>query len=52
MAELRGAATRRQASDDLLRESKARLQVAIDVAQLGSWQYDPHQRVVSLDMRS
>jgi PAS domain S-box-containing protein len=52
MAELRGAATRRQASDDLLRESKARLQVAIDVAQLGSWQYDPHHRVVSLDMRS
>jgi PAS domain S-box-containing protein len=52
MAELRGAATRRQASDDLLRESKARLQVAIDVAQLGSWQYDPHQRLVSLDMRS
>jgi len=52
MAELRGAATRRQASDDLLRESKARLQVAIDVAQLGPWQYDPHQRVVSLDMRS
>src|SRR5713226_129850 len=52
MAELRGAATRRQASDALLRESKARLQVAIDVAQLGSWQYDPHQRVVSLDMHS
>jgi PAS domain-containing protein len=31
--------------------SKARLQVAIDAAQLGSWQYDPRHRVVSGDTR-
>jgi PAS domain S-box-containing protein len=58
MAELRGAAARRQAAEDMLRESerqlyasKARLQVAIDAAQLGSWQYDPSRRVVSGDTR-
>ncbi len=58
MAELRGAAARRQAAEDLLRDSerqlyasKARLQVAIDAAQLGSWRYDPSHRVVSGDTR-
>jgi PAS domain S-box-containing protein len=59
MAELRGAAARRQAAEDLLRDSerqlytsKARLQAAVDVAQLGSWQYDPRNRVASWDTRS
>jgi PAS domain S-box-containing protein len=59
MAELRGAAVRRQAAEDLLREnerhlfaSKARLQIAMDAAQLGWWQYDPRRRVFSGDARS
>jgi len=52
MAELRGTAARRQAAENLLRESKDRLQLAMDAAQLGSWQYDPRHRVVSGDMRS
>jgi PAS domain-containing protein len=51
MAELRGAAARRQAADDLLRKSKGRLQIALNAAQLGSWQYDPLRRVVSGDTR-
>jgi PAS domain S-box-containing protein len=52
MAELRGAAARRQAAEDLLRDSKDRLQLALNAAQLGWWQYDPGSRVVSWDMRS
>jgi PAS domain-containing protein len=52
MAELRGTAARRQAAENLLRESKDRLQLAMDAAQLGSWQYDPRHRVVSGDARS
>jgi PAS domain S-box-containing protein len=59
MAELRGAAARRQATEDLLRDSerhllasKARLQIAMDAAQLGWWQYDPRRRVFSGDARS
>jgi PAS domain S-box-containing protein len=40
----------RQATD-LLRESKDRLQLALDAAQLGSWQYDPFTRKVSGDAR-
>jgi PAS domain S-box-containing protein len=59
MAELRGAAERRRASDDLLRESErqlfasnTRLQIAMDAAQLGSWQYDPRRLVASWDTRS
>jgi len=38
-------------SERQLYASKARLQVAIDAAQLGSWQYDPSHRVVSGDTR-
>src|SRR5215467_5792704 len=48
MAELRVAAARRQAAEGLLRDSerqlyasKERLQLALSVAQLGWWQYDP-----------
>ncbi len=59
MAELRGAAVRRQAAEDLLRDnerhlfaSKARLQIAMDAAQLGWWQYDPRRRVFSGDARA
>jgi PAS domain S-box-containing protein len=59
MAELRGSAARRQAAEDLLRDSerhlyasKARLQFALDAALLGWWQYDPRRRVVSGDARS
>jgi PAS domain S-box-containing protein len=44
MAELRGAT-------DLLRESKDRLQLALNAAQLGSWQYDPLTRMVTGDAR-
>jgi PAS domain S-box-containing protein len=42
---------RKQAEQALL-ESKARLQLALDAAQLGWWQYDPLHRVVSWDIRS
>ncbi len=52
MAELRGAAARRQAAEDWLRKSKDRLQIALNVAQLGSYQYDPRHRVFSGDTRS
>jgi len=51
MAELRGAATRRQAAEDWLRDSKDRLQIALNVAQLGSYHYDPSRRVFSGDIR-
>src|SRR6266446_1814395 len=44
MAELREAT-------DLLRESKDRLQLALNAAQLGSWQYDPFTRIVTGDAR-
>ena len=40
MAELRE-------TTDLLFESKDRLQLALNAAQLGSWQYDPLTRIVS-----
>jgi PAS domain S-box-containing protein len=59
MGELRRTAARRQAAEDLLRESerhlfasKARLQIAMDAAQLGWWHYDPCQRTFSGDTRS
>jgi PAS domain S-box-containing protein len=52
MTELRRTAARRQAAEDWLRESKDRLQIALDVAQLGSYQYDPRRRVFSGDTRS
>jgi PAS domain S-box-containing protein len=40
----------KQAEEDL-KASKDRLQLALDAAQLGSWQYDPRQHVVSGDTR-
>ncbi len=51
MAELRRAAAKRQAAEDLLRQSKDRLQFAFDATQLGWWQYDPLRRVGSGDAR-
>jgi PAS domain S-box-containing protein len=42
---------RKQAERDL-RASKDRLQLALDAAQLGWWQYGPRDHVVSWDMRS
>jgi PAS domain S-box-containing protein len=44
MAELRG-------TTGLLRESKDRLQLALNAAQLGSWQYDPRRLIASWDRR-
>src|SRR5712671_4761256 len=52
MVELRRTAARRQAAEDWLRESKDRLQTALNVAQLGSYRYDPRHRVFSGDTRS
>jgi PAS domain S-box-containing protein len=52
MAELRRTAAKRQAADDLLHESKDRLQLALNAAQLGWWQYDPLHRMFSGDTRS
>jgi len=51
MAELRRTATRRQAAEYDLQASKDRLQLALNAAQLGSWQYDPFRRVGSGDAR-
>jgi len=42
---------RKQAEQDL-QASKARLQLAMDAAQLGWWQYDPRHRTLSGDTRS
>jgi hypothetical protein len=47
MAELRRTAVRRQAAEDWLRESKDRLQTALNVA--GSYRYNPRHRVFSGD---
>jgi PAS domain S-box-containing protein len=51
MTELRNSAARRQKSEDLLRDSEQRLQLALNAAQLGSWRYDPLHRVLSGDLR-
>jgi PAS domain S-box-containing protein len=51
MAELRGAAAKRQAAEDLLRQSKDRLQLAFDATQLGWWQHDLLRHVGSGDSR-
>jgi PAS domain S-box-containing protein len=52
MTELRRSAARRKAVEDLLCESKDRLQLAINAARLGSWQYDPFRRLVLVDTRT
>jgi PAS domain S-box-containing protein len=50
MAVIRDIDARKQAEEEL-RASKDRLQLALDAAHLGSWQYDPLQRVVAGDTR-
>src|SRR5262249_55021390 len=44
--------TRLKRAEAALRESKDRLQFALDAAQLGWWQYNPSRRVISGDTRS
>jgi K+-sensing histidine kinase KdpD len=50
ITQLRGAIERERA-ERVLRESKERLQLALDTAQIGWWQYDPRRRVASGDAR-
>jgi PAS domain S-box-containing protein len=52
MAELQKTAARRQAAENWLRENKDHLQIALNVAQLGSYRYDPRRRVFSGDART
>jgi PAS domain S-box-containing protein len=52
VAEVNTLMTELRQTTDLLRESKDRLQLALDAAQLGSWQYHPRTRTVSGDARS
>jgi PAS domain S-box-containing protein len=51
MAELRGAAASRQATEQELQASKDRLQLAMDAARLGSFQFDPHRGRLTGDAR-
>jgi PAS domain S-box-containing protein len=51
MAELRGAAARRQAAEQELYASKDRLQLAMDAAQLGLFNLDPRRGVFSANAR-
>jgi PAS domain S-box-containing protein len=41
----------RKQAEQALQASKGRLQLALDAAQLGWWQYDPLHRVISVDTR-
>ena len=52
MAELRESAAKRGQAEQALQASKDRLQIALNVAELGSYQYDPRHRVFSGDTRS
>jgi PAS domain S-box-containing protein len=52
IAELRESAARRLTAEDLLQASKDRLQLALNAAQLGSWQYDSRGRMFSGDARA
>jgi PAS domain S-box-containing protein len=49
-SQMRDAIEREQA-ERALRESKERLQLALDAARLGWWQYDPRRRLTSGDAR-
>src|SRR5579871_2184667 len=51
MAVIQDLDARKQA-EQALQASKDRLQLALNAAQLGSWQYDPLRRVVSGDARA
>jgi PAS domain S-box-containing protein len=50
ITEMRNAIEREQA-ERALRESKERLQLALDTAQIGWWQYDPRRRMALGDAR-
>jgi PAS domain S-box-containing protein len=52
VAEVNTLMTELQQTTDLLRASKDRLQLALNAAELGWWQYGPRHRVISWDMRS
>jgi PAS domain S-box-containing protein len=52
MEELKETAAKRQAAEGFLRNSQWRLQLALGAAQLGSWQYDAHGRMFSVDARA
>jgi PAS domain S-box-containing protein len=52
MVELKETAAKRQAAEDILRDHRWHLQLALAAAQLGSWQYDPVRRVLSGDARA
>jgi len=51
MAVIQDINARKQA-EQALQTSKDRLQLAMDAAQLGWWQYDPRHRMLSVDTRS
>ena len=51
VAEVNTLMTELQATTNLLRESKDRLQLALDTAQLGWWRYDPRRRMFRGDTR-
>jgi PAS domain S-box-containing protein len=51
IGEMRSAAIEREQTERALRESKDRLQLALDSALLGWWQYDPRRGVASRDAR-
>jgi PAS domain S-box-containing protein len=51
MAVIQDLNARKRAEEDL-KASKDRLQLALNAAQLGSWQYDPRRRVFSGDARA
>jgi PAS domain S-box-containing protein len=51
VAEVNTLMTELRETTDLLRESKDRVQLALNAAQLGSWQYDPLTRMVRGDAR-
>jgi PAS domain S-box-containing protein len=50
--ELRETAAKQQAAESSLHESKDRLELALDAAQLGWWRYDPRRGVASWDPRA
>jgi PAS domain S-box-containing protein len=52
LMEFQQMAAKRQAAERLLRESKDRLQLALDAAQLGLWQYDLDRSIISRDKRA
>jgi PAS domain S-box-containing protein len=52
MAELQKTAAKRQAAEDFLRDSEWRLQLALDAAQFGSWQYNMGRRSFTGDART